>query len=413
LHQYADGHRYARLAAAILERLGDDGGEPAASLAMAVGVLDYAEDNLDDAASEFRRALAIREKLTPQDPSALAVTYTDLGNVASSQGDVARAIELHQRATSLFEVALGPHHPLLAQALSNLAVAQKGAHHDRDALASSERAVAIYEAAVEPGHRGLTISLTNLGDAYRGLGDLDKAIAAYERALGSAEKGGPEQEEIVELGLSQAEAERGNFARALELAQRSLQQRLEVLGRSDISTGRGMLLVATELINLKRADEAERYLADAEDVMEHAGGAEERMGIVYDTYGDLRLLQKRPAEAVKAYEHALSSWTARRHEDQVGHVPALLGLGRAWLELEHPDRALGVLERAYTLTNGPDVPEVDRASVAFPLASAIWATGGDRARARQLAAGALTVLDQSQAHHDEVVLIRAWLASHP
>jgi tetratricopeptide (TPR) repeat protein len=408
-HDYTEAHRYARLATAILERLGDEGGEPAAALAQAVGVLDYAEDKLDDAERELGRALAIREQLRPPDPNALAMNLTNLGNVAEVHGQHDRAIALHRRAATLFESTFGPHHPLLAQTMSNLAVAQHGGHHDRDSLASSERAVAIYEAAVEPGHRGLTISLTNLGDAYRRLGDPQEAEAVYERALSYARKGDQQQEEIVEFNLAQAEAALGHFARALELAQHSLELRKKVLGPNDVSTGLAACLVAVELVNLKRPDEAERYLVESKEIIARARGTE--FSIVSETLGDVRLLQKRPADALKEYEHARALRGAAKEADDVGAVPSLLGIGRASLELRQPERALETLERAYELLGGSDIPEIDRAAVMFPLARALWETGSDRSRARKLAADALAAFTRSPANRDDAAQARAWLAS--
>src|SRR5262249_33618905 len=136
------------------------------------------------------------------------------------------------------------------------------------------------------------------------------------------------------------------------------------------------------------------------------------LGDVYDGLGELRLAQRRPADALKDFERARALKAHGRGADDVSVVASLGGIGRAWLDLHQPDRALDVLERGYRLAGTTETAPVDRALVAFPLARALWDSGRDRTRARQLAKEALDTLSRSPATRD-AARARAWLANHP
>jgi hypothetical protein len=412
-HRYADAHRYARQATAILERIGGVAGEPVAGLANNIGQLYLAENKLDDAEREMRRALAIREKLDPPNQRLVAEALSNLGVVVGNRGRAEQAIELHRRAATLLEASLGPHHPEVAWAIANMGVAQGLLGRNREALDSAKRALALREAALEPGHLDILGSLNNVGYAQYSVGQYGESAATFERMLPYADKMRPDRRAYVYYNFAQTEGMLGNFSRALELAQQALALRRKQLGPTDYATGDSLQMVGTQLLYLKRFAEAERYLLEALDVMARARGPEHPgLYAVYYYLGELRLAQKRPAEALQVYEHARAIAAAAFGPDNVQIAPMQQGMGRAWLDLHHPERALAPLERAYKLASGPDGTALNAALMAFPLARALWDSGGNRARARKLATDAIPIIERSPSDRDDAARLRVWLAAH-
>jgi hypothetical protein len=89
---------------------------------------------------------------------------------------------------------------------------------------------------------------------------------------------------------------------------------------------------------------------------------------------------------------------------------SLAGLGGALLDLHRAKEAVAPLEHAAQLRAGNAAPPEDLAQGRFDLARALWESGGDRRRARQLARDALPALSTAgmQAESDKV---KTWLAS--
>jgi tetratricopeptide (TPR) repeat protein len=101
--------------------------------------------------------------------------------------------------------------------------------------------------------------------------------------------------------------------------------------------------------------------------------------------------------------------------DATGRVPCLAGVGTALLDRGEAQPALEPLEHAVAICDrDAAVRSLPRAQALFALARALWASGGDRARARTLAQRAADALRTGgpwiASRRDP---IESWLAAHP
>jgi tetratricopeptide (TPR) repeat protein len=114
------------------------------------------------------------------------------------------------------------------------------------------------------------------------------------------------------------------------------------------------------------------------------------------------------ALAHRRFSAALAIWEEAYGGDHhlVGH--ALTGLGQSLLGLRRPAEALPPLERALRLRLAPGTDPSLLASTRLTLARALAESGGDAARARELARAALAGFDQAgdEAGANDA---RAWL----
>ena len=92
-----------------------------------------------------------------------------------------------------------------------------------------------------------------------------------------------------------------------------------------------------------------------------------------------------PQEARSSFERAIVIWERELGPADPILATALAGIGISYLAEHKPLDALGSLERVYKLQHGEDVDPVDEAETSFALAQALWDSGRDANRARQLA----------------------------
>jgi len=80
----------------------------------------YAQGKLDGAASYYRRALAIKERLLGPDHPDVATTLNNLALLCKAQGRLAEGETLYRRALAIFERALYPAHLSVVACRQNL-----------------------------------------------------------------------------------------------------------------------------------------------------------------------------------------------------------------------------------------------------------------------------------------------------
>jgi tetratricopeptide (TPR) repeat protein len=160
----------------------------------------------DEAATEWRKALAVKEKLAVEFPTEaqhhreMAGILNNLANLPLVLGDSSDAQALFEKAISHQEkaLALEPHNPTSRAFLSyhhdNLATVldEKGRwtealEHSRTAALGLERLVDDFPTVLQY-RRRLGFMLMDLGNRFDYLGRLDDAIATHEKALRVQEK---------------------------------------------------------------------------------------------------------------------------------------------------------------------------------------------------------------------------------
>ena len=183
-----EGAALAKAADAAVAR-SSAGTELRARLYDVEALLASGSNQLDDAIARERAALALRERAG--DDVATAESANDLALLLSERGAYKEAEDLHRRALSLRQHALGDSHPLVANSLDNLGVVVYHQGRLDEARQLYERALALRLAAFGPDAHDVGTSYNNLGGLYLDLGDdakatdyLQRALAVWEKALG-------------------------------------------------------------------------------------------------------------------------------------------------------------------------------------------------------------------------------------
>jgi tetratricopeptide (TPR) repeat protein len=131
----------------------------------------------------YQRALTIREQqLGPHHPDT-AQSLNNLALLYRVQGQSAQAEPLYQRALAIREQQLGPHHPDTASSLNNLAALYRAQGKDEQAEPLFKQALAIREQQLGPQHPDTAQSVWWLAALSEQQQQYSQAASLYQRAL--------------------------------------------------------------------------------------------------------------------------------------------------------------------------------------------------------------------------------------
>jgi eukaryotic-like serine/threonine-protein kinase len=330
-----------------------------------------------------------------------------LGAIAATRGKLDEAIAHFEKAIPLLEKQFGAEHPNVSGARENLGTALLERGDARAAIAQIELVVAMRQKTLPANHPLIGRALQNLGTAHVELGELARGEDELRRALTMMEAGlGKDHPEIADLlaNLSGAVFARGNAAEAIALGRRGLAISEQAFGPQNPALVPVLLVLAGQLTDTRAYRDAEAILARAEAIAAKQPETRVDLARVWLARGDLQLRQSRWVDALALYERALPSFDeANSYESR---TRALTHRGLAQLELRRFAPAIASLEQARLGARATLAPG-DRGAQDFALARALWDGGGDRARARQLAASAATELAGKPR---ELAEVTAWQA---
>ncbi|WP_437677548.1 tetratricopeptide repeat protein [Sorangium sp. So ce131] len=261
--RHPQGHVWADLAEATLERIGDAPLVSADRL-MVLGKLLLDEGHANEAVPHLEQALALQERALGADDLTVATTLGRLARALSNLERYPEALALAQRSLAIQERLLGPDHPDLAASLNAISfilymsarsaegipltsralaiqerafgpdhpvliktlIALSNLHRDpRDAIVLLQRARELQERAVGAEHPEMVYILKNMAISYGELHEVDKQLACAERALPIEEKLlGPDHPDLANtlVVLGQAHDRLGHPEKGLPFLERSL-----------------------------------------------------------------------------------------------------------------------------------------------------------------------------------------------
>ncbi len=135
-----------------------------------------------------------------------------------------QAEQLLRLSLTIYEQAVGPEHPVIADNLNRLALLYHSQGRFSEAEPLYQRAHNIREKVLGPEHFGTAIGLNNFGEFYRAQGRYSEAEPLYQRSLAIREKVlGPDarQTAIVIHNLARNSYAQGHYAKAEALYQRA------------------------------------------------------------------------------------------------------------------------------------------------------------------------------------------------
>jgi eukaryotic-like serine/threonine-protein kinase len=203
---------------------------------------------------------------------------------------------------------------------------------------------------------------------------------------------------------------RGNFEGARAELEQAVALKEEALGKDHPDVAISLTALACALGELDRLQDALVAVDRAIAIDERCCEPNSRFAASLSDKAELLFRLGRIEEARRQFDRALK--LVREYPDGAGALAgALDGLGEIELAKGHPRAAIPHLERALRAYGRNALATALAANTRFSLAQALWASGGDRQRARQLATEARETFASGNRLKRERE-VATWLAGH-
>ena len=373
------------------------------------------------AEAEHRRVLALYAEIYGPEHPRVAAGRNNLAIALAQQGDLPAAEAEFRAAFDLRTQALGPAHPHTLQSRGNVAntLAQQG---DLPGAETEMRAVLMMrEQVLGPDHVSVAHARNNLAGILAGQGKYEEAEAEIRAAIGPIEQlHGPQHPDVAmtRFQLGAVLKDQGRFDEAEAELRSAIARWSERLGAEhpDVALGRSNLTGV--LLAQGRLDEAEVEARAALEIrVEAFGPTHAAVATSRHALADVLRARGELARAEAELRVALETGEQARGPDHPDTVGTRLDLAAVLLELDRPDEARPLAERAWVHGQRDDTSPAWRGEAAFVLArvlAGLNVPSRDPARARELAEDARRSFAAAGAEYEEqAAAVGRWLDAHP
>lgn len=272
------------------------------------------------------------------------------------------------------------------------------------AIASRRDDIAAQGAAFLSGLEGYTLARHEEGARWAALGN-----AILDRL-------GPGHDD-VRAWLSQTSSaiavQEGDFEGGLRYARQALAMKERVLPPGSPDLAESLIAMGEALFAGGDIDAALTMNLRAREIYIRAyGEGSPWLAKALSNRGEYLVADGKPAEAIQFFSDALARWEPQLGADHPFLAYPLTGLGVASSKLGRFAEAVPPLERALRIREAHEPNQRQVADTRFALGRALWESGGDRARAIQLAEAARAFYGSMKASLRAADETRAWLAAH-
>jgi tetratricopeptide (TPR) repeat protein len=357
------------------------------------------------AAAQWERVRARHAQISGERSSFQTEVLGNLSAAAGMQGDYGLALRYAREALDIAR-QLGEAHPYVADARRGVADALTRLERHDEARAEIAQALAIARAA----HGEQHVQIAEIEASYARIearaGDARAEAAHLERAVTIREALAPDAVETQALrgdyGASLAAL--GRIDEGLAILEDALPRLEGLLGPLHPSVAGARIHLGLSLVQADRLDEAAAaFTAAAEALDDIPLGQANALAYL----AAVERLRGRPAEALAHDQRSLDLQLPILGDQDVDVAFSRVALASDHLALGAPDLALPLAEAGLAvLATDPG----GRPLAQWAVARALLATGGDRARARALAAEVLAALDADPRLDAELSAARAAIA---
>ena len=367
------------------------------------GQLRYTQERHEEAAALHREALAMWQRLDPEDatliPSAtiklanthvrleeypeaeelllraleslqadggenhevIGVVYNSLANLKQQLEDYEGAEGYYHQALALHRASLGDAHPFVATDLHNLGNLLSNTGRNKEAIELHEQALALCRTLYPEGHEMTASSLAELALLYRydddrsheAPGMLEEAIALQSRLYGEASS----QVAFSHRRLGNVLAALGDYEGAADEHQLSAALYEALYGEEDSRLAVSLQILASTQGTLGRYDEAEATFDRVLEIQTALyGDAHVEVAITLISLGAVHRQAQNYEAAEEAILEALTVFEAAGRGRTAFAASAYENLGRVYRALDRIDESADVLRQALEIRRGADGP---------------------------------------------------------
>ncbi len=315
-----------------------------------IGGALYSLDRRGAAEEEFRKALAIQQKLLSHDDPSLADTQTALAATLLYRGAHAEAQPLLEGALATYLYRYGSDHPATGNCLLNIGKLLHAQRYHREAEDYCRRALASYEAVEGEESVSVARCLASLGAVEINRRNYDNAEGHLNRARRILEQlHGDEHPLLINVVCSLAELQlfRDDLPAAQTLIEHAHALSDRILGDGHLQTAQVVLLEAGLRRREGRLDDAASLYRE---VLRRTGSRGPHVLPIVPTclsgLGFTLQAQGKYADAEAAFREALGIWQDMYPNDHPLVASGLVNLGRLLIDAGRPAEAEPLLRSA-------------------------------------------------------------------
>lgn len=270
---------------------------------IAAGKNRMAEQEFEDAESEFQNAVEILEKEQPEGD----VIFTALQHLSIAQLEQAKYTEAEailKRWLKLGEKIYSPEYPLLAGAYLGLGRVRESQKKMNDAELLYNRALSIAEKSKDNDRESYVSTIDSVAYFYESRKRFSKSDPLFERSYSFRKKiFGEDSMEVAEHEVQFAVClkERGKYEEALDWCRRALEKQKKNSSEDDPEVLATQVVIAGVLVAMGNYNVAEPQIKDVMKRLEDMG-EEDALDDALEVYGKLLKATDREAEAKEVFE---------------------------------------------------------------------------------------------------------------
>ncbi len=348
--RFEDSERQFKRALAIQQRIFDGPHKDTAATLTHLAVLYYEMQRLEDSLKLQRQALEMTRAVLGPSHNETADRMNNLALVLQELDRYQEAERYLREALGIRLDALGPRHPATLVAQYNLGLLLRSTGRYRQAEALFRELLPLRRAVQGATHPSVAYTSSAYGGVMTALGRFDEAETLLKDALRvlSAKLGESHwRTGVVMSRLGSLALARGDYAEAQRHLEAALTINVATFGPESVNAHKARTLVARALAAQRETREATRLLEQSFAALREKVGMD-AMDIqsTLNALGRVRLEENRLEEATKLFKQALAN------AERVGgpHSPdaadALLGLSEIALEQDQAPVAVNLAERA-------------------------------------------------------------------
>ncbi|HLH55578.1 MAG TPA: serine/threonine-protein kinase [Verrucomicrobiae bacterium] len=311
-------------------------GEPEvqAEMCMTLGGVYQELGAYEVAAQMFAKALEIYQPRLNRDDPLLAQCLSDLALALSSEGQGTKAQALQERALAIRLKRFGPESAPVAEALHNLGVILAGEARLSEAKARFEQALEIRNRVCGPESKEVAESMDGIAHLLNSVGSWSEAESMFRatRELYDKLTGHPSPSSVGALnGLVQALSSQKKFKEAEATARLSLTAQKKLFGADHPWIATSLTILARVLASEHRPGEAKAKLQEALTIWnKRTGNQDPSMGETVSALFDILLEEERFDQADEIYKNVLAQAESNDSPNKsvlaaCGHYLARLG----------------------------------------------------------------------------------------
>jgi tetratricopeptide (TPR) repeat protein len=320
----------------------------------------------------FKRSLRVGEQALGPEHPLVAEALHGLADLMLEHGKYARAKLLFQRAIQIREQVLGTDHPSVAISLHSLGALywRQGLYEQAEQM--YQRALQIWERALGPDHPLVALSLAYLSDLYKGQAQYEHAEPLLQRALQIWERALGPDHPLVALSLatlSELYEGQAQYEYAELLNQRAIHIWEQTLHSDHYQLALPFHNLGNLYVKQGKYEHAELMYQRAIHILEQGLGPDyPYIAYSLNGLGNLYLKQANYGQAELFYQRALTLRQQRLGPEHPEVAETLHDLARLYQVQQHHEEALSLYHQALTIREqalGPDHPETQETRIIY------------------------------------------------